>query len=131
MKPLDRPTTVFERIPEWFVIRYAEADDSEIVLWGKSFGKIGPIKKIILQEGVFADSSPNPEYGPQLIQVELVAEISREKNQVVVKPLSERDEMLIAKHCEKMERLRINPRKRLWEPPKAGIPFMPSKIGPL
>ena len=131
MKQLDRPTTVFERIPEWFVIRYAEAENSEIVQWGRNFRKIGPIKKLILQEGVFADPSPNPEYGPQLIQVELLAEILPEKNQVVVKPLSERDEMLIAKHCEKMERLKINPRKRLWEPPKPWLPFMPDKIGPL
>jgi hypothetical protein len=128
---LDKPTTCFKRIPEWFVLRYAQGEDSEIVQWGRNFRKIGPIKKLILQEGIFADPSPNPEYGPQLMQVELLAEIIPERNMVIVSPLTERDEMLIAKHCEKMEKLKIDPRRRLWEPPKPWLPFMPDRLNQL
>ena len=114
--------TCFEKIPDYFVERY----DAELVAWGANFKKVGPIKKIVLREGMLADPSPREEYGPQLIQVELVAEVTRDPFMVTVRPLSERDEALIARHCEKLQRAGVPARARLIEPPRPWVPFVPN-----
>jgi hypothetical protein len=126
MRTLDKPVTVFEYrsgrpMPEFFVQRY----DAEISAWGANFGKIGPVKTIVLLEGRFADPSPNPEQGAVLLAVKLVAEVSSRKDRVVVRPLGEQDEALIARHCEKMMRLGVRAADVLVEPERPGIPFLP------
>lgn len=116
--------TVFEKIPDYFAERY----DDELQAWGRNFGKVGPVKSIVLKEGPFADLSPNPEQGAVLLAVKLIAKMSRTKDRVEVSPLTERDEMVIAKHCEKMRRLNIHPRKFWKEPERPWLPFTPSVV---
>ena len=116
--------TVFDKIPEYFAIRY----DDEIQAWARNFSKIGPVKNIVLREGKFADLSPDPEQGAQLIQVKLIAKMERIQGRVTVSPFSERDQEMIAKHCEKMERLRVPPLAILKEPERPWLPFMPSRL---
>jgi hypothetical protein len=113
--------TVFERIPEYFVIRY----DEELQAWGKNFKAIGPVKAIVLKEAPFADVSPNPEVGPVLKQVKLLARMERLAQRVTVCPHSDMDEMLIRKHCEKMVKNGVGPRQFTKEAPRLWIPGMP------
>ena len=127
MRVLDKPVTIFEYasgrpMPDWFAVAY----DDELTAWGANFSKIGPIKSIVLREGHFADLSPDPEQGAVLYQVKLIAEVSSRRDRVTVRPLGERDEALIARHCEKMLRLGVDPRVRLQEPERPGVPFMPT-----
>jgi hypothetical protein len=126
-RTLDKPVTVFEYgsgrpMPDWFVERY----DDELAAWGSNFSKIGPIKSVVLREGHFSDLSPDPEQGAVLLQVKLLAEVSSRRDRVTVRPLGDQDEMLIARHCEKMQRLGVHPRAILKEPERPGIPFMPT-----
>lgn len=116
--------TVFEKIPDWFVERY----DGELCAWAANFAKIGPVKGIVLREGPFSDLSPDAEQGAVLLQVKLIARMERGRERVTVGPLTERDEVLIARHCEKMERLKVSPRMRLVEPERPWLPFMPSRV---
>jgi hypothetical protein len=130
-------STIFERIPEYFVIAY----DDELVAWGRNFSKIGPVKHFVLREGVFGDVSPNPEMGPVTRRVALRAVVTRSGHTIVdgeprkvaieitVRPATEEDERLIRNHCQKMVRLGIDPRKRLVEPARAGVPFLPDRYG--
>jgi hypothetical protein len=114
-------------LPEYFILRY----QSELRAWANNFQKIGLIKHIILREGTLSDLSPNEELGPVLIQVELKAAIERLKGdemQIVASASTERDQMLIRKHCEKMQKIGISPVAQLVEPARAGIPFMPDKV---
>lgn len=126
MRTLDKPVTIFEYrsgrpMPDYFVERY----DDELSAWGANFSKIGPIKSVMLREGHFAELSPNPENGAVLHVVKLIAEVSSRRDKVVVRPLSDQDEVQIALHCEKMQRLGIHPRAILKEPPRLGIPILP------
>lgn len=114
--------TVFEKIPDFFVERY----DEELQAWGHNFGKVGPVKAIVLKEGPFADESPDPSVGPVLIQVKLLARMEREKVRVTVAPLGEEDEAKIRRHCEKLVRLGVHPRQFWKEAPRAWLPFMPT-----
>lgn len=114
--------TVFERIPDFFVERY----DEELQAWGRNFAKVGPIKAIIIKEGPFSDLSPDPEQGAVLIQVKLLAQMERTRGRVTVAPLTEEDEAKIRRHCEKMARLNIHPRKFWKEPERPWLPFMPT-----
>ncbi|MCK1445416.1 hypothetical protein IVB43_23815 [Bradyrhizobium sp. 48] len=121
--------TVFEYrsgrpIPDYFVERY----DDELQAWGANFSKIGPIKHIVLKEGYLADLSPNPEQGAVLLRVALVAEVSSGRDRVTVRPLSEFDEGLIARHVEKMQRAGVPAGAVLVEPERAGIPILPRII---
>lgn len=116
--------TVFEKIPDYFAERY----NDEIEAWGRNFGKVGPIKSIVLKEGPFSDLSPDPEQGAVLIQVKLIAKMEKLRERVTVSPLSERDEELIRKHCDKMVRLNIHPRKFWKEPERPWLPFTPSVV---
>lgn len=127
--------TVFERIPEYFVIKY----DTELCAWGRNLRKIGPVKSFVLREGRFSDMSPDPEMGPVLIQVKLEMRVTRSGRtmvdgvsrevaiEITVFPHSDLDEEKIRRHCEKMERLKVNPRGVLIEPARAGIPFLPER----
>lgn len=117
--------TVFERIPDFFVERY----DEELQAWGRNFGKIGPVKTVVLREGPFADLSPDPEQGAVLLGVRLVAKMERLRERVTVSPQGERDEAVIRRHCEKMERLNIHPRNFWKEPERPWLPFMPTVAG--
>jgi hypothetical protein len=116
--------TVFDRIPDYFVERY----NAELCAWGANFSKVGPVKAIILREGQFADPSPDEEQGAVLLQVRLLARYERLKDRMTVEPYTGQDEMLIARHCEKMTRLKVHPRALLVEPERPWLPFMP-KIG--
>lgn len=123
---LDKPVTIFEYrsgrpLPDWFVERY----DDELKAWGANFGKIGPIKSVILKEGHLADLSPDPEQGAVLLGVKLIAEVSSRRDRVTVRPLGEADEAIIARHCEKMMRLNVGARVFSKEPERPGIPFLP------
>lgn len=131
MRRLERPVTVFEYrsgrpMPDFFVERY----EGEISAWGANFGKIGPIKHIVLREGYFSDLSPNEENGAVLYRVGLVAEVSSSRDKVTVRPLGEQDEALIARHCEKMQRLGVPARAVLKEPERPGIPILPKIVAP-
>ena len=114
--------TEFDRIPEFFVIRYNE----ELEAWAGAFSRIGPVKAIVLKEGPFSDVSPDPEQGAVLIQVRLIAKMERLKGRVTVSPMGERDEEMIARHCEKMRKLNVHPRKFWKEPERPWLPFMPT-----
>ncbi len=128
----------FVGIPEWFVKHYNE----QLSEWARNMRAINEsnareglprnTKRIVLREGVFADVSPNPEMGPVLLQVTLRMRVARAEGpkvtHVEIAPHTEHDAELIRKHVEKMERLRVDPMKRLIEPARAGIPFMPSKL---
>ena len=133
----------FERLPDYFLHAHSE----EIGSWGANMGAINRqnaeeglppnTKRVILREGFFADVSPNPEMGPVIRRVTLRAEVRRHALrlhdgqlgdvaiEIAIMPHSEDDERLIRKHCEKMTRLGVDPRKRLVAPPAAGIPFLP------
>lgn len=111
--------TFFERLPEFFCLRY----DEELQRWGREFGEIGPVKGIVLKEGPFADPSPNTELGPVLIQVKLLAQVHARG--VTVSPLTERDEEQIRRHCEKLVRLGVHPRQFWKEEPRLWVPGMP------
>lgn len=110
----------FDRIPDYFLERY----DREIAAWAENFVKIGPVKSFVLREGHLAAPSPNPEQGAELIQVKLIARLSRKG--VEISPLEPRDETLIALHCEKMERGGLGSKQYTPEPERPWIPFMPS-----
>lgn len=109
-------------IPDFFLERY----DLEIAAWAANFEKIGPVKSFILREGYLADLSPDPEQGAVLIQVKLIAKMSRKG--VEITPFTKRDETLIALHCEKLQRAGIPARAVLQEPARPWLPFMPTKL---
>lgn len=116
-------------IPDYFVHRYA----SELRAWAANFKKIGLIKTIVLREGGLSDLSPNEEQGAVLIGVKLLAKIDRLQGddlQICASAASEQDEMLIRKHCEKMQRNKVPAGMVLVEPPRPGIPFLPDHIKP-
>lgn len=123
MDTIGRPTTVFKRIPDYFVERY----DDEICAWGANLRKIGRIKSFILKEGTLADLSPDPDMGAVLIQVQLRMEYVHATNTVFVYPNTEIDEEKIRKHCERMQRAGVPARAKLAEPERAGIPFLPDR----
>lgn len=136
----------FKRVPDWFVKHYQE----QLGDWAKNIRSINQsnqadglppnTKRIILREGTFADVSPDPTMGPVTIQVTLHMKVSKSEGkmigdvyretaaEVIITPYSEHDEALIRQHVSKMERLRIDPVKRLIEPARAGIPFMPNRL---
>jgi len=115
-------------LPEYFVERYGY----ELREWGRNLKSIGMVKTIVLREGTLSDLSPNEEIGAVMRGVKLKAKIERLKNdelQLLISPLTEDDERVIAKHCEKMQGVGIRARAELVEPPRPGMPFMPNVIG--
>lgn len=117
---------VFDKtVPDYFVHRYA----TELRLWAANFKKIGPRKRIVLREGVLSDLSPNPEQGAVLMGVTLVAKIDRRQGddlEICASAADEQSTMLIRKHCEKMQRNKIPAGMVLVEPPRPGIPILPT-----
>lgn len=109
-----------DRIPDFFMERY----DSEVAAWANNFDRIGPVKSFILKEGHLAASSPDPEQGAELIQVKLIAKVSRKG--VEITPYTKRDETLIALHCEKLARAGLRSKQFTPEPVRPGLPFMPA-----
>lgn len=113
-------TVKIDRIPEFFLSRY----DHEIAAWASNFAKIGPVKSFILKEGHLAKPSPDPEHGAELLQVKLIAKMSRKG--VEISPHTPRDETLIALHCEKLSRAGIGSKTFTPEPTRPGLPFFPN-----
>jgi hypothetical protein len=114
-------------IPEYFVHRY----QTELRLWAANFAKIGVRKRIVLREGTLSDLSPNEEQGAVLLAVDLIAKIDRKAGddfEICASVADEQSEMLIRKHCEKLERAGISPRAVLKEPERPWLPFMPSRL---
>lgn len=109
-----------DRIPDFFMERY----DREIAAWANNFERIGPVKSFILREGHLASVSPDPEQGAELIQVKLIARMSRKG--VEITPYTRRDETLIALHCEKLQRAGLGSKQFTAEPVRPGLPFMPT-----
>ena len=113
--------TAFE-LPDYFVDRY----DEELKAWGENFQKIGPVKSIVLKEGMWAAPSPDPEQGAILIGVKLIAKISTQTKSVTISPYTEEDERKIRQHCERMQRDGVPARLFTKEPPRPWLPFMPT-----
>lgn len=107
-------------IPEYFLERY----DQEIAAWAQNFEKIGPVKSFILKEGHLARPSPDPEQGAELIQVKLIAKMSRKG--VEIGPYTPRDKTMIWLHCEKLQRAGMGSRTFTAEPPRPGLPMFPT-----
>ena len=115
-------------LPEYFVNRYAY----ELREWGRNLQRIGLVKTIVLREGTLSDLSPDAEQGAVLLGVRLKAEIERmggDEIRLVISPQTENDARIIAKHVEKMTRVGIPARAELVEPPRPGMPFMPTIAG--
>jgi len=115
-------------LPDYFVQRYG----LELREWGRNFSQIGLVKTIVLREGNLSDMSPDPEQGAVLLGVKLQARIERMKGdemQIVISPMREQDERVIANHVQKMTSVGIRPRAELVEPPRPGMPFMPTIAG--
>lgn len=126
-KPRGYLSAVFEKIPDYFVERYAK----ELALWGQNLKKIGLTKHIVLNEGTLSDVSPDEEMGAVLIRVTLKAAIERlahDRLRLVISPETERDERMIAIHCEKMQKASVPANVELVEPERPGVPFMPSIV---
>ena len=127
-KPRGAVSAVFN-LPEYFVARYSY----ELREWGRNLKKIGLVKTIVLREGTLSDLSPDPEIGAVLLGVKLQAKIERMDNgadlRLIIAPATEKDEMIIAKHCEKMTRVGIPAVANLVEPPRPGMPAFPNIIG--
>jgi hypothetical protein len=119
-----------DRIPDYFMVRY----DDEIAAWARMWNDLDMhdndpnqrIKSFILREGYFSKKSPDEEQGRELVQVKLLGRMSRRG--VEIEPYRKRDEMMIAAHCRKLQRLGVHPRAVLKEPERPGLPFMP-RIG--
>lgn len=116
--------TIYDRLPEYFCQRY----EDWIIDWGRNFRRHGTQYRVMLREGPHSDLSPNPEQGPVLLAVDLLADIGRnertgEVERITIRPATEQDEALIRRHCEKLVRLRVQPREFWREPPRAGLPF--------
>lgn len=112
-------------VPEYFVHRY----QSELRLWAANFAKIGTIKHIVLREGGLSDLSPNEEQGAVLLRVALRATVERKAGddfEICVSIADEQSEMLIRKHCQKMQNAGIPAGAVLVEPPRPGIPIIPN-----
>lgn len=109
----------FSRIPEYFLERY----DPEIAKWGM-MRPFPATYLLTFNEGALAGDSPDPEQGKVLRGAWLLARISAKG--VEIEPLSEKDEDAIAKHCALMQLRRVPARARLVEPPRPGLPIMPS-----
>lgn len=112
-------------VPDYFIHRYAV----ELRLWAANFKKIGSRKRIVLREGGLSELSPSEEQGATLYGVDLVAKIDRVQGDDLVICASAADEqsaMLIAKHCEKLQRAKVPAGMVLVEPERPGIPFLPT-----
>ena len=102
---------------------------AELRAWAANLKQIGTVKSIVLREGSLADLSPDESLGAELIQVKVKCRAERVRGdeiEIVASALDEHHEMLIRKHCEKMERNRIPAQVELVEPERPFMPFMPT-----
>ena len=132
-----------ENVPDYFLARY----DDEIAAWAANFDKIGisalaerargvkidpepgvGVHGIVLREGVLARHSPDPEQGRELLEVFLIAKISR--SGVEIRPLTKTDADIIKQHCFRMQVAGVPARAQLVEPQRPGLPFMPNVWDP-
>lgn len=120
-----------DRIPDYFLERYAE----EFAAWAQNARKINPefdekgrlvksTKHFVFNEGAFAADSPQEDQGKVLGGATLVATFSAKG--VQIQPLTEWDERLIANHCAKLKMKGVPARAKLVEPPRPGLPFLPT-----
>lgn len=93
--------TAFERIPDLFVQLY----DQQFQVWAREFRKRGPKCAIEFQrprgKPVLLDAGGRPIQAGAW----LVAEVDRanpDLPKVIIRPASEQDEELIARHCREM-----------------------------
>jgi hypothetical protein len=108
-------------LPDYFVARYFD----ELVAWARQIpqGVFKPTRLIMFNEGAFADDSPDPEQGKELLGAWLLAKIGQ--RHIECGPYRDKDRDAINKHCAKMQRHRVGPRDRLVEPERPGIPTIP------
>ena len=118
----------FVDLPDYFLRRYC----GEINRWAENVRKIGLVKTIVLNEGVFSELSPEPEYGAVLLGVRLECRpwvgMLDQQIGIEIGPLEEADRVVIARHVEKMERLGVRAEDLVVEPPRVGMPFMPARV---
>lgn len=112
----------FADIPLYFVERYWP----RIEYWGENIRQEGLVEGFLLEEGYLADLSPNAEFGAQLIEVKLKCRPYH--GMVEISPLEERDDALIQRHCEKLQRAGLPSNAFLREPARLGVPFMPKVV---
>jgi len=141
----------FEGLPERFLVSHWHGENG-LVSWlpprcmravNESNAREGlpaNTKRIILREGYFGDVSPNEDVGPVIRRVTLRARVMSTAWKIVggalrqvaekirIMPHTREDERLIRQHCEKMDRLGVDPAKRLIAPPASGIPFLPDNF---
>lgn len=112
----------FSRIPHYFIERY----DAEFAKWANEIprGEFKSRRLFVFREGAFAKDSPDPEQGKELVGAWLFARISRKG--VEIEPFTKADEDRIRVHCTRMELLGVPARARLVEPPRPGIPTIPT-----
>ena len=115
----------FYRIPGYFLERY----DGELAKWADEIkrGTFQSRRLIVFREGDFAADSPDPEQGKELVGAWLFCRISRKA--VEIEPFTKVDEDRIRVHCFRMQVRGVPARARLVEPPRPGIPTLPSFDG--
>jgi len=115
----------FRRIPDYFLERY----DREFAAWADEIkrGTFQSRRLFVFREGGFAADSPDPEQGKELLGAWLFCRISRKA--VEIEPFTKRDEERIRVHCARMQLRGVPARARLIEPPRPGIPMLPSLGG--
>jgi hypothetical protein len=108
-------------LPEYFVARYFD----EFVAWAKQIpqGVFKPTRLFVFNEGELAEWSPDPEQGKQMLGAWLFARISSKA--IECEPFNDSDRTAIERHCRRMIAARVNPRDRLIEPERPGIPVIP------
>ena len=112
----------FYRIPDYFLERY----DAEFVKWANEIkrGTFQSRRLFVFREGAFAADSPDPEQGKELVGAWLFCRISRKA--VEIEPFTKADEDRIRVHCTRMMLRGVPARAQLVEPPRPGIPTLPS-----
>ena len=95
--------TVFERMPELFVELY----DAQFQTWAREFRVRGTRCAIVFNRASGEATLLDGEGRPIWAGCWLMAEVDRsrpQKPRVIIRPASEHDEELIARHCVKMRR---------------------------
>lgn len=94
---------VFDKIPQEFVSAYA----AELRRWGNGFGALGPHRAVVLRR-VPGQEVKLDEYGQEpMVGVSLEAEVEHVAAghiRLIIRPETDQDERLIARHCEDIRR---------------------------
>lgn len=106
-------------LPEIFVQAYNE----ELVEWGRELSKHGRCKHIVLRKIPGEPVALNAHGTENYFGVDLIAEVMRltdDEVRLLIKPETEVSKMLIAKHCEAIERYGLpEPRRTVEQARKA------------